>query len=212
MAYSYPLTVPNHNFSSMTMRIARKIGTVVSPFTYSTQTFEHSGARWEAEVTLPPLKYDQARDWEAFFAELRGTVGTFKMYNPLNSEPRGTANDATLLNTGVNIPQSGDHYIILTQNSLGSSTLKKGDYISVKYNDEADRPHLHMVVEDATITNGSDTTVYIQPQLRANGTAGSFVDVTNPMGIWRLTTPDINWSINSAGFYGFTFACVEADL
>jgi len=212
MAYSYPLTVPNHNFASMSMRMVRKIGSSISPFTYKQQVFEHPGVRWEAEVTLPPLTYNEARDWEAFFAELRGTVGTFKMYNPLNSEPRGTANDATLLNTGTTIPEAGNHFIVLTQNNLGSSTLKKGDYMSIKYNNDADRPHLHMVVEDATITNGSDTTVYIQPPLRAGGTAGSFVDVTNPDGIWRLATPNIDWSINEASLYGFTFACVEADL
>ena len=197
MAISYPLTIPNHDFASMSMRLTRKIATTESPFTYQTQVYEHSGSRWEAEVKLPPLSHTEARAWEAFFLALRGQVGTFKMYNPLAANPQGTAT------ANVRLPaiESAGSTAVSMDMSSGSGTLKAGDYVEISNN-------LHVILADVSLS-ATDTDVEITPPLRSALSANTAVTTVNAKGTWRLATSDVGWSINNASLYGFTFACVE---
>ena len=63
---------PNVGIQSMTMRLRSATSISQSPFTFDQQTYQHQGVRWEAEVTLPPLKRADAKQVEGFFAALRG--------------------------------------------------------------------------------------------------------------------------------------------
>jgi len=197
MAISYPLTIPNHDFASMSMRLTRKIATTESPFTYQTQVYEHSGSRWEAEVKLPPLSHTEARAWEAFFLALRGQVGTFKMYNPLAANPQGTAT----ANVRLPVIESAGSTTVKMDMSSGSGTLKAGDYVEISNN-------LHIILADVSLS-ATDTDVEITPPLRSAQSANAAVTTVNAKGTWRLATSDVGWSINNASLYGFTFACVE---
>lgn len=47
----------------------------------------------------------------------------------------------------------------------------------------------------------------IMPPLRTGGGTCTF---SEPQGTWRLASNQIEWNINQASIYGFTFACVEA--
>lgn len=199
MAITYPLTVPNHNFESMTMRMKRVVAVSESSFTLQQQVYEHQGARWEAEVTLPPLTHAEARLWEAFFLKLHGQRGTFIMGNPLHTNSAGTITSASV--SGSNAARSQN----LVISGTSGQTIKAGDYFQIGTGSST---RLHQVVDDATISSGT-ATLQIEPPLRSTVSSGS-VDFTLPKGLWRLSSNDVQWNINNASIYGFTFACVEA--
>jgi hypothetical protein len=173
---------PNIGFTSMTMRLRSATAISQSPFTYDQQVYQHQGVRWEAEVTLPPLKRAEAKQVEAFFAALRGQANTFTLGNPLhNTTATGTGTGAINATT-------------LTGTFAG---VVAGDYFQIG-------TALYIVTE-AT----SGTSINIMPPLRSAASSAS-LDFTLPKGTWRLATNQIGWSINQASLYGFTFACVEA--
>ena len=77
---SYPLTFPT-NVHPENVRVRRRTATAVaeSPFTLQQQIYQHQGARWEIEVALQPMPYDEADEWTQFCYDLAGRVGTFTM-------------------------------------------------------------------------------------------------------------------------------------
>jgi len=174
---------PNIGFTSMTMRLRSATAISSSPFTYDQQVYQHQGVCWEAEVTLPPLKRNDAKAVEAFFASLRGQANTFTLGNPLHTTTAtgsivaGTAGATTVTGT-LTGAVSGDYF------EVGSAL-----YI---------------------ITDIDAASFDIMPPLRTTISSSTALDFTLPKGTWRLATNEIDWSINQASLYGFTFACVEA--
>ena len=173
---------PSVGIQSMTMRLLSATAISQSPFTYDQQVYQHQGVRWEAEVTLPPMKRADAKQLEAFFAGLRGQANTFTLGNPLhNTTATGTGTGAVNATT-------------LTGSFTGAVA---GDYFQIG-------TALYIVTE-AT----SSTSINIMPPLRASA-SGAALDFTLPKGTWRLATNEVGWTIDQASLYGFTFACVEA--
>ena len=174
---------PNVGIQSMTMRLRSATAISQSPFTYDQQVYQHQGVRWEAEVTLPPMKRAEAKQLEAFFASLRGQANTFTLGNPLHNTTAagsivsGTAGAETVTGT-LTGAVAGDYF------EVGGAL-----YI---------------------ITDIDAASFDIMPPLRTAISASTSLDFTLPVGTWRLATNEIGWSIDQASLYGFTFACVEA--
>jgi len=178
---AFPTTV---GIQSMTMRLRSAVAMSESPFSYDQQVYQHQGVRWEAEVSLPPMTRAQAKEYEAFFASLRGMATTFTMANPIhNATATGTLSFGSIGDTTVTASTTG---------------VVAGDYFEVN-----DR--LYIVTERT-----SASSIKIMPPLRDNFSVGTTMDFTLPAGTWRLASNEIGWSINEASIYGFTFACVEA--
>lgn len=174
---------PNVGIQSMTMRLRSATAISQSPFTYDQQVYQHQGVRWEAEVTLPPLKRTDAKQVEAFFAALRGQANTFTLGNPLhNTTATGSITSGTKGATTVTGTTTG---------------VVAGDYFEIG-------GALYIV------TGTTASTIDIMPPLRTAISASTSLDFTLPVGTWRLATNEIGWSIDQASLYGFTFACVEA--
>lgn len=92
MSILYPVTFPAHTgLASVGFRMVNTTAVSESPFTGVQQVQGYSRQRWEADVTLPPLKHADAVKWIAFLASLRGRFGTFTMGDPMATKPRGTA-------------------------------------------------------------------------------------------------------------------------
>jgi hypothetical protein len=175
-----PMTV---GIESMTMRLVSATAITQSPFTFDQQVFAHPGVRWEAEVTLPPMTRSEAREYEGFFASLRGMKETFTMYNPLNT----TNAQATI--TG----DVGDTSVT----GFFSGTYEVGDYFSLD-------DYLYIITDKP-----SSIQVDIMPPLKTEASSDT-VDFTLPNGTWRLSSNEIGWSIDRASLYGFSFSCIEA--
>lgn len=201
MSISYPVSVPDHRFASMSMRLRRANAMTESTFTLQQQVNQYTGAVWEAEITLPPMSYADAKKWEAFILSLRGMRGTFLMGNPLHTDLSGTA-------TGIQLDGQGvirDTSINITGSASG--TIKAGDYFQIGTGSDA---HIHAVVQDETLDGTGAGSIDIEPPLRTTYADNTSLDFTLPKGVWRLSSNDIGWNIDTASMYGFTIPCIEA--
>lgn len=176
---------PNVGINSMTMRLTSAVSMSRSPFTFNQQVYQHQGVQWEAEVSLPPLNRAEAKQVEAFFAGLRGMSTTFTMGNPLH--------DIVAVGS-IDSAAAGAVQVTVS----GFSGAVAGDYFELNGS-------LHIITE---VVNS--TTLKIMPPIRSAISSAVSMDFSLPQGTWRLASNSIDWSINQASIYGFTFACVEA--
>lgn len=205
MAITYPLTLPtNIGFSSLTLRAVNQTAMTMSPFTYKQQVHNHSGQRWEAELQLPPMKYEDAEVWLAWLLSLNGRAGTFLMGDPNRATARGTPTGTPLVKGAG---QTGSSLTIDGCTASTSGWLKAGDYIQLGTGASAT---LHKVLQDVDVGTNGEGELDLWPSIRTAPADNSTVIVSNTVGRWRLNSGQQDWSINNASFYGITFAAVEA--
>ena len=138
------------------------------------------------------MREADAEAWSAWLTSLRGQFGTFLLGNPFRNSPRGTATSATV--TGL----AGARTVSVSM----TGTLKAGDYFQLGTGTSS---RLYKVLEDAS---GSGT-IEIWPSLRA-AASGTSMDLTSPVGAFRLSSNEVSWSVNNLAVYGITFGAVEA--
>ena len=184
-----PLSFPNVGIQSMSMRLRRVVAVAESPFTLDTQVYTHQGARWEAEISLPPLTHAEAKSIEGFIVGLKGREGTFTFGNPLDTS---TLSDNTVSSAAIRAESF----------TLGSGTaaVSAGTYFELN-------SFLYCVTSDKA---AGATTLNFQPPLRSAVTSSLVVKYNLPTTTWRMSANDFGWSINEASIYGFSFSCVEA--
>jgi hypothetical protein len=181
MSLSYPLTFPSSiQIQSFTLRYVKSVAMSESPFSYAQQVHDFGGGRWEAEITIPPLKQSDAQVFQAFLIGLKGRFGTFTMSHPLHSVSLSRTASGTKGDSDVDFNGSVD----------------AGTYFSVDN-------HLYLTLETGTAL------VEIQPPLRTTISSAT-IDTTLPLGTWRLATNDVDWTTGSSAVTPFTFACIEA--
>lgn len=203
MAISYPLTFPSGaKIVASTFRQRRAIAVSRSPFTYQQQVFRYSGAMWEAEISLAPMKRADAEKWTVFFSKLDGPYGTFLMGDPDAKQPLGTITSSdSLIVSG-----SAGSRTLSASLPLGK-TILAGSYIQLGTSSDAT---LHKLLNDYTGTGGTQSNVLdIWPALRKDRSSVSAVFI-NPVGNWRLASNETEWSSDQVSRYGISFSCVEA--
>jgi hypothetical protein len=188
MSVSYPITFPSVGITRFDLRFKKSVAMSESPFTYKQQVHDFGGGKWEAEVTLAPLTYEQSRSVDAFFVGLEGRKGTFLMSHPLH-----TVNG----NADVDSESVGATDIDLD----GTSEFVAGTFFSIAN-------HLYMMT--SAKATGSNQTVQIQPPLRTATTTNSVLDFTLPVGTWRLSTNEVNSYADINGLFYYSFSCTEA--
>ena len=184
-----PLAFPNVGIQNMSMRLRRVVAVVESPFTLDTQVYTHQGARWEAEISLPPLTHAEAKSIEGFIVGLKGREGTFTFGNPLDTS---TLSSNTVSSAAIRAESF----------TLGSGTaaVTAGTYFELNN-------YLYCVTSDKA---AGATTLNFQPPLRSAVTSSLVVKYNLPKSLWRMSSNDVGWSINEASIYGFAFSCEEA--
>ena len=208
MAITYPLAFPTHTGVSGVNLVARNIiGLTSSPFTLATQVHKFQGARWEADISLPLMKREDAEIWIAFFMKLYGSFGSFLLGDPNGATPRGSA--ATTAGTPrVNgASQTGNELAIDGLPTSVTGYLRAGDYIQLGSGATA---RLYKVLEDVDTNGSGQATLNLWPDLRSSPADNATVVVSGAQGVFRLATNDATWTINNAGFYSISFAAVEA--
>jgi hypothetical protein len=190
MALSYPLAFPSVGITNFSLRLIRAVAISQSPFTFDQQVHDFGGARWEAEVTLPPLTYAEAKAVEAFILSLKGQYGTFTLGHPLH-------------NTVVD----GDPIQVATGGSKGDTLIQlkggaaaAGSYFSLD-------GQLYVILEDKST---GTSVIQTDPPLRGSVSVDDTLDFTLPTGKWRMASNDVGWSTDASGLNSFSFACVEA--
>jgi hypothetical protein len=208
MAITYPLSLPSvAGIAQIRITGRNAVAVSSSPFTYKQQVMQHQGARWEAEISLPPTKRDEAEEWIAFLFALQGQYGTFLLGDPLGATPRGSASSApgTPLVNGAS--QTGVTLAIDGLPNNATNYLRAGDYIQLG---SGAGTRLHKVLENASSNGSGQATLSIWPQLRESPSDNASVTVSDAKGVFRLATPESSFSINEASFYGMTFTAFEA--
>ena len=205
MSISYPLTFPTHtNVRSIDLRAVNAVAMSMSPFTYKQQVFAHQGQRWEADVTLPPMKRSDAEQWVAWLVSLKGLRGTFLMGDPVGCTPRGSAGGTPLVNGAS---QTGDTLNIDGCTASQTPWIKAGDYIQLG---SASSASLHKVLADANSDGSGEVVLDIWPNINVAQADNATVVTSNAKGVWRLANNESNWSINEIAVYGLTFGCTQA--
>lgn len=208
MAISYPLSLPTiTGIANIVLTARNSIAVATSPFTLSQQVMKHQGARWEANVTLPPMKRSSAEEWIAFLISLNGQYGTFLLGDPIGATARGVASTnagTPLVNGGSQTGQTLN--IDGAPNSI-TGYLKAGDYIQLGTNSSS---RLHKVLADANSNASGQVSLDIWPALRSSPADNSSVIVANTKGLFRLSSSDASFSIDHTSVYGITFSAAEA--
>ena len=207
MAITYPLSLPTTiGIGEIELRANNVVGVSQSPFTYKQQVVQHQGQRWEASVSIPPIRKDLAEEWIAFLISLKGPVGTFYLGDPNMATPRGAvgSSDTVTLASGTS---AGDETVDLNKGSSAvSGFLLPGDYIQI--DTDADRT-LHKVLNTVDLDASGNGTADIWPHVRGTVAQGTTVVHQSATGKFRLTSGLTSWSINNASTYGISFDAVE---
>lgn len=208
MAISYPLTFPTQTgIASVNLHAINSVAISQSPFTYKQQIVAHTGQRWEAEVSLPPMKRNDAEVWVAFLLSLKGQRGTFLMGDPNCATARGSASTAAGTPVVNGADQTGDSLTVDGLPVSATGYLLAGDYIQLGGGSSAT---LHKVLTNVDSNASGQATLDIWPHIRTAPADDSTIVVANAVGNFRLSSNQSDWSINNASFYGITFPAIEA--
>jgi hypothetical protein len=208
MAITYPLSLPTTiGIGEIELRANNVVGVSQSPFTYKQQVVQHQGQRWEASVSIPPVRKDLAEEWIAFLISLKGPVGTFYLGDPNMATPRGTILSGTTV-TLDSAAAAGDETVALTKGAgpAKSNVFLPGDYIQI--GTDSSRT-LHKVLNTVDWDANGDGTADIWPHIRGTVASGTSVVHQSTTGKFRLTSGLTSWSINNASTYGISFDAVE---
>ena len=206
MAIVYPLSIPTTiGIEQITLRASNVVSVSTSPFTYSEQIVRHSGQRWEASVTIPPLRKDVMEEWVAFLVSLKGRYGTFLLGDPNNTAPRGTASatPGTPVVNGAN--NTGDTLAIDGLPVSETGYLLPGDYIQLGTGSSS---KLYKVLTQVDTNGSGEATLDIWPDITTAPADNSTVILTDTVGRFRLASNVSEWSINNSNAYGLSFDAV----
>lgn len=204
MAITYPLDLPSHTgIAKIDLRAVQVTAMTMSPFTYRQQVVVHPGQRWEAEISLPPMKRADAEAWVGWLLALRGRSGTFLLGDPLATSPIGNGGGTPLVQGA---DQTGSTLVIDGCTASQSTYLAAGDYIQLGSGASS---QLYKVTQTASSDIAGNATLEIWPELRSSPADNATITVDAPKGLFRLSTNEVNWSINEASVFGVTFPAVE---
>ena len=201
---SYPLTLPTATgIKTQNWGLKRVVAMTQSPFTLQQQVYQHSGEQWKTTMSLPPMLKDNASIWLAFFMQLRGMRGTFKLGDQDRKTIQGTATGTVLVNGAS---QTGNQVALDGFTASRANVFKAGDYIQIN-------SYLYMVTENVTANGSGEANVKIEPALRSgiepinNNTTVIYLNTTT---IMRLDSNEFNWDTDHVSKYGISFSCSEA--
>lgn len=191
-----PLTMPTTKPTQTEWTIISNARTFVSPITGAIQTVQRTGNRWRVTLSYENLFDSERAVMQAFLSQLTATANNFFLEDHSYSRRADGAGTPLVAGTG----QSGNQLVIDGWTS-GTYAFLAGDFFEVN-------GELKMCVADATISAGSATVDFV-PELRSSPADNAAVTISNPKGIFRLTSPETTWSNRSPRISSFSFECVE---
>ena len=189
MAITYPLTPPSpFRISKLSLSGLSVTSRNVSPFTLQTQQYNWPGQGWFGSVECPPMVRSDAEAVIGFL--LAAQRGTFYFQDYANTSPRGNV-------TGTLTVSSATANTSTLGISGATGTFAVGDWLQISTS-------LYKVVQV-----NSSSSVDLFPVLRSSYGGGTAITYTNAKGVFRLASPQTDWSIDLANIYGISFSIVE---
>jgi len=205
MAIIFPISLPTQSGIAKVRLIANDtVAISQSPFTGAQQVYKYPGQFWEADITLPPMKRADAEYWISFLLKLSGPYGTFLLGDPNGGTARGIATGTPLVNGGS---QTGNELITDGWTNSQTGILKAGDYIQLGTGATS---QLYKVLDDVNSDGSGNATLTVWPDLRSAPADNAAITVSNPKGVFRLTSSQATWDISEAAIYGLTFGARES--
>ena len=170
-----------------------------SPFTLRSQVYEWPGQKLGAVVTTPIMTRENGLKWQAFFAQLRGRVGTFWFGDSAfaNKQEAGLGMPETVsISQGREVESTG-----WTAHTRG--VVKAGDWLRIG-------GKLRKAITTADADEDGNATFLVWPDMQAVA-AGTPVIWQSPKGVFRLDddVPELVWRTDRL-LDSFTFTIIEA--
>ena len=195
MAITYPLTPPAAiRIASLRFSAISAVARNISPFTFSSQSYNWTGTMLSGDVECPPMNRADAEELIGFL--IMAARGTFYFRDYANGTQRGTMTGSPQLN--------GAHAANTTTLTVdtGSGSWAVGDYIQLGTGSSS---KLHKITQV-----NSATSYEIFPLLRTAYPDNTAIVYSNAVGVFRLGTTACDWSIDTAKNYGINFSIFEA--
>jgi len=172
---------------------------VTSAFSLESQVQDWGGRRWAYDLTLTPVKGDDARRLSVFFDALSGSVGRFLLEDPsICQEVTGAPVIAGSGQTGSTVEMQGFFPSV--------RAFQAGDFFSLGTGLDT---RLYRVTDDVTANGAGAASVPVVPPLRAPTVDGSAVEALKPKVLLRLAGP-VPTGIQGAMIHRFSVSAVEA--
>ena len=195
MAISYPLTPPaGIRIASLRFSAISAVARNISPFTFSSQSYNWTGTMLSGDVECPPMNRADAEELIGFL--IMAARGTFYFRDYANGTQRGTMTGSPQLN-GAHVANTSTLTV-----DTGSGSWAVGDYIQLGTGSSS---KLHKITQV-----NSSTSYEIFPLLRTNYPDNTAIVYSNAVGVFRLGTTTCDWSIDTAKKYGLNFSIFEA--
>ena len=206
MAITYPLTTPTTS-GQQSIKITPNSVVAVSrsPFTRAIQVQVHQGQGWDFQVTIMSGQRVDLEPWVAFLQKLNGQEGTFKLGDDVNSNPRGAADGAPLIDGAL---QVGNEINIKGASNGTTNYLMEGDWIGFN---QATIPRLYKVLADVDSDGSGNLTVTIWPNVNSatSPADGAIVTTQSPKGIFRLAGNAMPYTIRRGTVYELSFRAIS---
>lgn len=201
---TYPLTFPDVGVKSSTFGLMSSSIADKSPFTGQGKSYDYGGQWWEGQVTFKPVRRVDAALIQSFVAKLRGQFGTFNYGDPDALTLGFQGAGGTILVKGAS--QTGNNLIV--DGMTPSTTIAKaGDYFQLGTGTSA---RLYMFTQDLVSDGSGDGTAVFEPDLRSSPADNTQLDITAPVGTFRLVNSDFMWSSNETSIYQMSLTFREA--
>lgn len=201
---TYPLTFPSIGVSDSMFKLNSVNTASVSPFTGEEQIYTHQGQWWEGQVTFRPMHRADAALVLAFLAKLRGRKGTFLYGDPDAVALGHQGAGGTILVNGAD--QTGNT-LTVDGMTINSTIAKAGDFFQLGTGTSA---RLYMFTEDLASDGSGEGTATFEPDLRSSPADNTQLDITNPVGAFRLIDNPVEWRSNATSIYDITISFREA--
>ena len=200
---TYPLTIPltpTTRESALTLIALSVVGVSQSPYTFSTQVYDHDADAWQLKVSINPLSREEAQPWIAFLTALRGRRGTFLFGPAIMRTPLGSGAGVPILSAA-----SSDRRTITTSGwTPNTEVLAAGDLFQLD-----DR--LYMCLTDVASNSSGVGSIEVFPKVRTTHAVGAALVLTDPKGIFRLTSSTIPVvDCSETGLFNINFEADEA--
>lgn len=198
MSISYPVTFPDISPSGLTLRHLTAASISESPYSGHEQVYTYDYQKWALDFSFPPLRRSDASVLTSFLLSLNGRQGTFT-YGPSASFPiQGNTYQDGAVNGGS---QTGKSIVTDGWPVNMDTILKAGDYVGIN-------GYLYQILTDVDSNSSGQATIDIWPNLRS-ASDNAVISITSPTTTFRLTSANIEYSIDIAINYGVEFSAME---
>lgn len=204
MAITYPLAKPIYNPTRVTFSLKNSNLISKSPFTFSGQVQDWGGQQLTASVQVDAVTREQGEYWISYLTSLRGHVGTFLLGDPSATRPMGSVTGSPTVDGAHAI---GDKELKVANLPVSTTGVyKAGDWVQIS---GSSTRKLHKVLRDVNSDATGKATLDIWPNTRSTYMDNTPIYHNNTAGVFRLSSPNFDYSVENNCKYTFNFNCEE---